>query len=387
MRILLMSRRDLFTEPGGDTVQVAETARALRALGLVAEVSLDLCPPLGGVDVVHIFNVTRPDESLVQLRHAKRAGRTVALSPIFCPMTEFERASRPPLLRAILRRSEPPTIEYVKLLAKAVKNRRWTRGLTRVLLKGYRRALAELLSSADVLLPNSESELRRIHVWLPDARVDRPYCVIPNAVSDAFLVDPETVTPDPRFRDCILCVARIDAAKAQLTLVRALRHTGLSLVLAGKPGPNSASYFRRVVAEAGSDVHFLGYVPQAQLPSLYRSARVHVLASWMETTGLSSLEAAAMGCNLVITPNGDTVEYFASDATYCTAGDEGSLRSAILHAFESPRSYALRSRILAQCTWTNAAARTAAAYAAALEASGPDLRGDHRLERVPPIAS
>ena len=53
----------------------------------------------------------------------------------------------------------------------------------------------------------------------------------------------------------------------------------------------------------------LGELPHEDLAPYYASCKVHALVSWMETTGLSSLEAEVMGANLVITDKGDTRDY------------------------------------------------------------------------------
>jgi glycosyltransferase involved in cell wall biosynthesis len=63
---------------------------------------------------------------------------------------------------------------------------------------------------------------------------------------------------------------------------------------------------------------------------------VHVLASWFETTGLVSLEAAMMDCNVVVTKKGDTVEYFSDMAYYCEPDDINSIRNAIEKAYNNP---------------------------------------------------
>ena len=61
---------------------------------------------------------------------------------------------------------------------------------------------------------------------------------------------------------------------------------------------------------ASKNVISFDHIPQQELVQYYQKAKVHILPSWFETTGLSSLEAAAMGCNIVITDKGDTKEYF-----------------------------------------------------------------------------
>ena len=94
----------------------------------------------------------------------------------------------------------------------------------------------------------------------------------------------------------------------------------------------------------------------------YRVAKVHVLASWMETTGLSSLEAGRAGCNLVITDKGDTREYFGDMAFYCDPGSEASIRDAVLRAHAVPVCTALSDRIKDQFNWRKAAEVTMDAY-------------------------
>ena len=94
----------------------------------------------------------------------------------------------------------------------------------------------------------------------------------------------------------------------------------------------------------------------------YRKAKVHVLPSWHETCGLSSLEAAAMGCNIVITEKGFTREYFGDDAFYCEPGDPESIFNAVENAAQSECHTELQQKILHHYTWQQAAASTLIAY-------------------------
>ncbi len=68
----------------------------------------------------------------------------------------------------------------------------------------------------------------------------------------------------------------------------------------GQAAANQRGYVEAVRAQVGrnANVHWLGAVSEEDKRWLYRLARVHVLASWMETTGLVSLEAAALDCAL-----------------------------------------------------------------------------------------
>lgn len=359
LRVLFCSRPTLFSGPGGDTIQILKTAEMLRAFGCHVEVSVDPDPPLDGFDILHIFNLTRP-QALVPAAAAHRLGIPVVLSPIYVDYREADRVARGPLQRLLFRALPGSSAEYLKIAARALVNREANCGTTVVLRKGFRRAQRELLSFASVLLPNSESEMRRIRRDFPEAR-RLDYAVVPNAV-DHRLFDPGTTSPASEFRDCVLSVGRIERRKCQLELVRALKNTGLRLVLLGKPGPNQIGYFEQIKREADSRVTFIGHVEHGELPRYYAACKVHALVSWMETTGLSSLEAGAMGANLVITEKGDTRDYFGDDAFYCSPDSVASIREAVLAAHRSPRSPALRERILRLYTWEQTARATIGAY-------------------------
>ena len=89
---------------------------------------------------------------------------------------------------------------------------------------------------------------------------------------------------------------------------------------------------------------------------------MHVLPSWFETTGLSSLESAASGCNIVITDKGDTAEYFGQYAYYCDPASADSILEAVTKAAAAPVNKALSELITSKYTWQQAARQTAASY-------------------------
>ena len=112
---------------------------------------------------------------------------------------------------------------------------------------------------------------------------------------------------------------------------------------------------------------FIEHLPQAGLIKYYRQAKVHALPSWFETTGLSSLEAAAMGCNVVISDKGDTKEYFEEKAFYCDPRSPESIYDAVEKASGHPYNDLLRKKIIASYTWQQAAIQTLIAYKQVLE--------------------
>src|SRR5690606_11333580 len=160
----------------------------------------------------------------------------------------------------------------------------------------------------------------------------------------------------------VLCVARIEGKKNQLQLIKALNHTPFQVLIIGKPAPNHVSYYEECRRVAAPNIYFEGFVALEELHRYYRKAKVHVLPSWNETCGLSSLEAAYNGCNIVVTDKGDTTEYYKNNAWYCDPGDEQSIQQAVVAAAAAPVNLRFRKEIEERYNWKNAAAETLAVY-------------------------
>jgi phosphatidylinositol alpha-1,6-mannosyltransferase len=170
-----------------------------------------------------------------------------------------------------------------------------------------------------------------------------------------------------------------------LTVARILAHKGHGLVLealASMPASVRES-FVYLVAGQGRDlemlqkeadalglegvVRWLGYVQEADLPDLYRSADVFVLCSRedrdrpeVEGFGLAFLEAQACGTPVVGTRTGGI-----SDAVQDGRGgwlieqdDAAALAAMLAHLVEAPGDFArmgriARQRVEQECTWNH----------------------------------
>lgn len=367
MKVLFQSRTNLYQAPGGDLIQILKTKEFLENLGVEVHISLEFQPDLSGYDLVHLFNLMEPQDIYLQMQNAKRQGKKVALSTIYGLYTEFERKARGGLFQKVANLLSPYQIGYVKALIKHYSENRFHKGVYKLLFKGYYGLMKSIADNTDVFLPNSQSEMDRV------AREFRlknfSHVVIPNAIDKKLFGDAEIKTAGKyaKFRDCILCAARIEGRKSTLNLVRAVKGTNYHLVLAGKESQNQKEFVRQVHQEAGENVTFLGAVSHEELRELYAVAKVHALVSWMETPGLSSLEAAAMNCNIVVTRKGDTEDYFGNYAYYCEPGDVDSIRTAIDSAYNSPVDPALREKILSEFVWEKTAEQTLKAYKQVLQ--------------------
>ena len=117
-----------------------------------------------------------------------------------------------------------------------------------------------------------------------------------------------------KFENSILCVGQITPVKNHLNLIQALNGTKYNVYIIGSPTLNATYYYNKCLEIASDNIHFISKLKQEELSVIYSKAKVHVLASWFETTGLVSLEASYLGCNIVITNKGDQMEYFQDNA-------------------------------------------------------------------------
>ncbi|MFS4455317.1 glycosyltransferase family 4 protein [Maribacter sp. 2304DJ31-5] len=364
MKVLFQSRSNLYSAPGGDTTQIEKTKQYLEKLGLEVDISIELEPDLTGYDLVHLFNLMDPQELYMQIKHAKKYNKKVALSTIYGLYTEFERKARGGFAQKVANILSPYTINYIKTFLRHLKDGRMNKGVYYMLFRGYYRLAKKVTENVDVFLPNSFSEMQRVakEYKLHDYR----HMVVPNAV-DTKLFNPDDIDKATlgeellKYENCVLSVARIEGRKSTLNLIRAVGDK-YPLVLIGNETKNDPGFINAVHTAAGPNVHFIGAIPHNKLPVYYKLARVHALISWMETPGLSSLEAGAMGTNIVITEKGDTRDYFEDYAYYCEPDDIDSIRKAIEEAYNRPFNQGLRQKILDEYIWEETAKKTLEGY-------------------------
>jgi glycosyltransferase involved in cell wall biosynthesis len=368
MNVLFIARASLHSNRGGDTIQLHKTAAGLEELGVRVTIRLaDEDISYANYDLIHFFNLLRPADIL---RHARNAEKPYVISPLFVDYSEADRRTRKGMLSLLLRIFSPDQVEYGKVFARRLRNGErvsspdyWWRG--------QRGSIRRVLRDAAMLLPNSVSEFHRLQHEFP---FTCPYKVVPNAIdphifslsapgnSNVLGAAPDTC----REKDLVLSAARIDGIKNQLNLIRAINGSDLRLILIGSPAVNQQAYYEECRREAGPTITFVEAVSQENLASYYRRAKVHALPSWFETTGLSSLEAAAMGCSIVITAKGDTKEYFGDDAVYCDPASPDSIREALYRALRQGPSARLREKVLSHYNWRQTAAATLEAYRSVL---------------------
>jgi glycosyltransferase involved in cell wall biosynthesis len=353
MKIAIVTRSNLYDVPGGDTVQIVQTAKQLRDLG----VGVDICLTSDRIDysaytLFHFINITRPSDILF---HISKTKKPFALSPILIDYSEYDKQYRKGLSGFVFRQFSASTNEYFKTFF------RWIAGNNSLQSKGYiwkgqKRSIKEILEKAAIILPNSEAEYKKLEELY---EIKKNYTVVPNGIDPSLFQPQEKSVKDNKL---VLCAARIEGVKNQLNLIKALNDTAYTLMLVGSPAPNQKSYYDECKRIAAKNIVFHSHVSQEVLAGYYRTAKVHALPSWFETCGLSSLEAAAMGCNVMITEKGFAKEYFGDDAFYCDPGDPESIFNGIEKASQTVCREKLQQKVLHNYTWQRAAAITLEAY-------------------------
>jgi glycosyltransferase involved in cell wall biosynthesis len=183
--------------------------------------------------------------------------------------------------------------------------------------------------------------------------------------------------------DYLLVVGRLVPYKGVATLLRALARLpdAPPLRIAGD-GPLR----KELMSLAGTlrvDAQFLGRVPDAALPALYRGARLTVLPSvnGQEAFGIALLESMACGTPVVASALPGVAEVAAEGGVTAPPGDDAALARVLAEALEQPlpRGEALAQRIRARYDWPVVAERLVAVYE---EVLAPRSRGAPKREVV-----
>lgn len=180
-----------------------------------------------------------------------------------------------------------------------------------------RRRQTDLLRAADRVVVLSDFSRQWVAQLAPECAADA--IKIPGGIDPQRFVPAETVLSNEEF--VVLTVRRLTRRMGLDLLLETIAHLragGLVLrcLIAGDGplrGELEALSARLGLAES---VRFLGFVPDEQLPALYRSADLFVVPSRAEENfGLIVLEAAACGVPVAATPVGSLPELLAATSS------------------------------------------------------------------------
>ncbi|MBW8863341.1 MAG: glycosyltransferase family 4 protein, partial [Verrucomicrobia bacterium] len=195
-------------------------------------------------------------------------------------------------------------------------------------------------------------------------------------------------------RPFFLYVARLEyPAKNHLRLIAAFEQfkaeTGSSwqLVLAGGDWHGAETVHAAINKSLfAGDIRSLGFVPEADLPLLYRAAEAFVYPSLYEGFGMPPIEAMACGCPVLCSTRGALGEIVGKAAVTIDPEDVSALKTQLaLLASDGRLREQLRAKGLErarQFDWQRTVARTLEVYARA--AAKVKSKGEHLLLQSSP---
>ena len=241
------------------------------------------------------------------------------------------------------------------------------------LLRYLRQAVPRSLRSADHIIANSAAT--RDDYLTHFSLAESQFTVIHGGVSPEF--QPVDSAADKHLfpqlkRPFVLAVGTLQPRKNFTRLIEAiaiLRETGCALELAiagGRGWLEGEILDTRDRLGLQDAVHLLGYVPDAQLPALYRRARVFAYPSLYEGFGLPLLEAMACGTPTLTASVSSLPEAAGDAAIYIDQNDTDSIAAGLrrLHEDDSLRA-ALREKGFVRArefTWARASAKLLGVY-------------------------
>lgn len=340
MKVLFTTYPTAFQFQGGGEVIIKKSKEVLEKQGIEVRLFNHWEDHIGDYDVLHNFGLAA--ESEVYVNFAKREGVPVAIHTIYWPSTGYALHGDFPLLARL------------RVMASELINRYGLVGMS---------AKRRMLSKADILFPNSITETDMLNRNFSIAK--NKMHVVHDGVDKRFFSAKKRLFADRYgIEDFVLYVGRIEPRKNVLGLVRALKGTGMPLVVVGEASAQHAAYWELCRKEADSNVWFIGRLEHESdmLASAYAAARVFALPSWFETPGIAAMEAAAAGANIVITKRGCTQEYFRGFANYVEPTDAAMIKGAVIDSFEAKKTKKLSRHIAKNYAWERVAEEIIAGY-------------------------
>ena len=221
-------------------------------------------------DILHVFKVST--ECLSEIIHAKTHGVKVVVSSVIDPNSNLK-------------------LRINKLIATVLKQ------------QNSFAVIKKSLQLADAVMCQTEKE-KKFVVRMYSLDPQKVF-VIPSAIDNVRAdASPEYFREKTGIEGkFIIQVGRFDRNKNQLSTIKAVNGTEMQLVLVGGPDKSDASYFEQCKAEAGDNVHFLGWIDHNDplLGSAYAAAHSFIIPSYHEIFGNTLFESGMYGCNLVST--------------------------------------------------------------------------------------
>ena len=318
MHVVLLARKTLYTQPGGDTVQVEETASALRRCGHEATIITAGQPMPLSATVLHGFNLGRPADLLPYFKSFK--GKKI-LSSIYVDYSLADQQRFPRLYSLIGKHG----LEYVKTVGRGLNGSDRFPGAPYI-AQGQKSQVRALLGITNLLITSSKSEQQRIESDF--GSLDCSIKTVPLGISSSFL-EPFEQTEK---REGLLLLGRLEWLKNQKIIIDWATENNWPLTVVGDANANQKTYYHDCLHQAGSSVSFLPYTAGDELKRLLRSHRTLIIPSHFESFSLVGWEAAAQGMHVLYNDVADMKETLAPVGIPIKIEDKASAVTAITRA-------------------------------------------------------
>jgi phosphatidylinositol alpha-1,6-mannosyltransferase len=235
------------------------------------------------------------------------------------------------------------------LLARLFGARYWVQAHGTDVWKDRHGLVRRLIGYADLVSTVSRETRRILLAWvdLPPERVR----VLPDTVQDVFTPGPASPSLRDRLKlgsgPILLTVGRLASNERYkghepvFSVLADLRKRFPDLVHVVAGDGDDRARLEAVAAEVAPDaVRFLGFVPDVDLPDLYRLADLYVMPSTEEGFGIVYLEAAACGLRVVGGKGGGTADAIPDErvGVIIDPADRSALAAAIEQQLERGRA-------------------------------------------------
>jgi len=348
VKVLFYLRANNEVVKGGDLIQLYKTGESLIENGVKIDYSSDPNKNLNDYDIVHIFNSPRFYETKKFFDNAKKYKKPVAFSTIYWPKDELAVGA-----------ANNKSVRLVRdvLGAETAKKYRSMATKLKALIKNDKSQKIEkyLFKKADILLPNSLSEMQQIEL---NYKLNNKYQVVRNAVDTKMF----STVPNKKRGEYVLSVGRIESRKNTLSLIESCKELNLNLALIGGYEKDDEYAKECIGLLKKYGYKHINNIDQNKLSKYYYNAKIHANVAWYETPGLATMEAACGGCNIVSTDRGSTKDYFGDLADYCDPFSIDSIKQALQNAYNKNNRFELRNKIIKEYTWQKAAEDTIKGY-------------------------
>ncbi|MZQ83731.1 glycosyltransferase [Paenibacillus sp. 5J-6] len=356
-RIVLFDRLDSEINPGGDTVQIKAIADFLRNKNHRVVIAKNYEMDFTLYDIAIGFNLTLPFEAYLQSQIAKQNNLPFIFFPVFWDLSKLKMVDIISFRKILLNIFPKRFIFYLKSRYFLRKYDWLIKSLDiKINFDKKNSMINEILNECSLICPNSIAELEHLIDNFSVDNLQEKSMVVKNGIETAQLLsslqdEEEKYSFLPQRFIC--CVGGIGPRKNQLSLVKAANKTSIPLIIIGKAAKHDEAYESYIKKIAKPNIIFLNHLERQEIPKILKKAHGHIQPSYIETPGLSSLEAGLLGCNIGVANTAPVKEYFGDYANYCDPYNVGSIKDCLELLYNNEKNNALSHFIAEKYDWCN----------------------------------